>query len=34
MVMQISGHKNRSAFQKYVKIAQSEAIEAMRKVWD
>jgi integrase len=34
MVMQISGHKNRSAFQKYVKISQSEALDAMRKVWE
>ena len=34
MVMQISGHKNRTAFQKYVKIAQTEAVNAMRKVWD
>ncbi|TAL67825.1 MAG: site-specific integrase [Bacteroidetes bacterium] len=34
MVMQISGHKSRSAFQKYVKIAQTEALDAMRKVWD
>ncbi len=34
MVMQISGHKNRAAFQKYVKIAQPEALDTMRKVWD
>ena len=30
-VMKISGHKNRTAFNKYVKIAQNEAIENMRE---
>jgi integrase len=33
-VMKISGHKSRTAFQKYVNIAQNEAVEEVRKVWE
>jgi integrase len=34
MIMQVSGHKDRRAFQKYVKIAQSEGVEAVRDALD
>lgn len=33
-VMQISGHKSRSAFQTYVKIAKSEAQLAVKRAWE
>jgi integrase len=33
MVMKISGHKDRKSFQKYVKIAQNEAVESVREAW-
>jgi integrase len=34
MVMQISGHKSRSAFEKYVKISREEAQMAAKKAWE
>jgi integrase len=34
MVMQISGHKDRRAFEKYVKLAKGEAQEALKKIWE
>jgi integrase len=33
-VMKISGHRSRAAFQRYVNIAQNEAVEEVRKVWE
>lgn len=32
-IMQISGHKDRRSFQKYVKIAQNEALNAINNAW-
>lgn len=33
-VMKISGHKDRTTFQKYVKITQTEAVDAVMNVWN
>jgi integrase len=33
-VMQITGHSNRTAFDKYVKITQNQAIKEMRDIFD
>ncbi len=33
-IMKITGHKDRKSFNKYVKIAQNDAIEEVMKVWD
>lgn len=32
-VMKVSGHRDRKSFQKYVRIAQEEAVEEIRNVW-
>jgi site-specific recombinase XerD len=34
MVMQITGHKSRAAFERYVKIAKAEAQHAVQQAWD
>lgn len=33
-IMKITGHKDRKSFNKYVKIAQNDAIEEVKKVWE
>ena len=33
-VMKISGHRNRQAFQKYVRIAQEEAVSKIKSIWE
>jgi site-specific recombinase XerD len=33
-VMKISGHKNRQAFQKYVRISQEEAVLKIKSIWE
>jgi len=33
-VMQISGHKDRKSFQKYVLISQKQAVNEVRDIWD
>lgn len=33
-IMKITGHKDRKSFNKYVKIAQNDAIEEVMKVWE
>ena len=34
MVMQVSGHKSKKSFQRYIRIAQNEAISEVRKAWE
>jgi hypothetical protein len=34
MVMKVSGHTDRASFQKYVKITQDEALDAVKAAWN
>ena len=34
LVMKVSGHRDRKSFQRYVRITQNEAVEAVRGVWE